>query len=105
MEPNFEAPVFMETFFAIFAIIFIAVVALILFASVRNYKTLKRRGVDPIAPTADLIGRIANSDLLASSPNSESVENRLTDLDSLKARNLVSEDEYQELRKKILNEI
>jgi len=98
------APAGFQAFFG-FVIVFIVVgfVATI-FLAIRNAMVLKRRGVDPISPGADLLGRLAQSDLLQPSAHG-SVENRLAKIDALLDAGEISQAERDAARAKILGEL
>ena len=93
-----------ETFFYFFIVFFIGTLIFIILTAVRNYKTLNKHGVDPLAPQADLMGRLANSDLLKDTEDATPTQ-RLQELEELKKSDLITELEYSELRSKILKEL
>ena len=68
---------------------------------VLNFRKLKKSGVSPLTPMADLAGRLANSELLSAA---KPVEQRLAELDQLFAKGTISKEEHAAARLKILAE-
>ncbi|WP_336245121.1 SHOCT domain-containing protein [Paeniglutamicibacter quisquiliarum] len=94
----FEAiPVFM----VIFAIVFIGIVAFVIFVWIRNYKASKNAGMDIFTLETDLATRAANSQMFA--PR-QTREQKLAELEGLLARGVITRDEYTQARLKILTD-
>ena len=68
---------------------------------VLNFRKLKKSGVSPLTPMADLAGRLANSELLSAA---KPVEQRLAELDKLLEKGTISKEEHAAARVKILSE-
>jgi hypothetical protein len=66
---------------------------------VRNARVLKRAGVDPFTAQAEIVGRLAHSELLAPA---ETIEARLAELEDLRQRGLISAEEHTAARAKAL---
>ena len=84
---------------AIFLIFFLCAVGLIIFLWVKSYQAVKSQGVDPLSVPGQVVGRLAKSDLLASEG---SVEARLQELDDLRARGVISDEEHRAARARVL---
>ena len=68
---------------------------------VLNFRKLKKSGVSPLTPMADLAGRLANSELLAAA---KPIEQRLAELDQLLIKGSITKEEHAAARLKILSE-
>ncbi len=68
---------------------------------IMNYRKLKKVGVSGLTAPADLVGKLANSDLLAPS---RTIEDRLSELDALLAEGTISRDEHAAARIKIISD-
>ncbi|GAA1876035.1 hypothetical protein GCM10009715_23460 [Paeniglutamicibacter psychrophenolicus] len=88
-------------FGVLFAIAFVAMIGFIVFVVVRNYKASKNAGLDPFTLQTELAVRAAKSQMLA--PR-QSREQRLAELEDLLARRVITPEEYQQARMKILTE-
>jgi hypothetical protein len=88
-------------FGVVFAIAFVAMVGFIVFVAVRNYKASRNAGMDPFTLQTELAVRAANSQMLA--PRL-SREERLAELEDLLARRMITAEEHQQARMKILTE-
>ncbi|MDQ0094743.1 SHOCT domain-containing protein [Paeniglutamicibacter psychrophenolicus] len=88
-------------FGVVFVIAFVAVIGFIVFVAVRNYKASKNAGLDPFTLQTELAVRAAKSQLLA--PR-QSREQRLAELEDLLARRVITPEEHQQARMKILTE-
>ena len=91
--------VLIVAFFVLFVIMFIGVVFFIVMSGARSKKALERGGLDPLAAEAQLAARAANSQLLAPP---RTLEERLRELDDLRSRGVISEDEHATARAKAL---
>lgn len=85
----------------LFAMLFIAVVGLIIFVAVRNYRKAKSAGFDPLTLETELMARAANSAMLAPE---KSLEDKLAELDSLHSRGIITRDEYLQARRDALSD-
>jgi hypothetical protein len=99
--PDFfgHLPTLMLVLSLVFFILFLCVTGFIVFVWVKSYQALERQGVDPLGVPAQIAGRLATSKLLAPEM---SVEARLQELDDLRARELISYDEYRAARDRVL---
>ena len=88
-------------FGVLFAIAFVAMIGFIVFVAVRNYRASKNAGLDPFTLQTELAVRAAKSQMLA--PR-QSREQRLAELEDLLARRVITPEEYQQARMKILTE-
>jgi hypothetical protein len=75
--------------------LFVLIVVFIVISSVKNWRALKQAGVDPLAAQGQLAGQLANSDLLA---GRQSTEDRLRELDDLRARGVINDEEHRAAR-------
>jgi hypothetical protein len=85
----------------VFLIMFLCVVGLIIFLWAKSYQAVKSQGVDPLAVPGQVVGRLAKSELLAPPL---SVEARLLELDNLRARGVISDEEHRAARARVLAE-
>jgi hypothetical protein len=85
--------------FVIFVFMFIGIVLFMAMAGARSKRALEAGGLDPLAAEALLAARAANSQLLA--PR-RSLEDRLAELDDLRSRGVISEEEHSTARAKAL---
>jgi hypothetical protein len=85
--------------FIVFVVMFIGIVFFMVMSAARSKKALEDGGLDPLAAEAQLAARAANSQLLA--PR-RSLEDRLTELDDLRSRGVISEEEHATARAKAL---
>lgn len=83
----------------LFSVLFIAFAGLIIFVIVRNFRKAKSAGFDPLTMETDLMARAANSALLAPK---KSIEDKLSELDSLHSRGVITRDEYLQARRDAL---
>ena len=83
----------------LFSVLFIAFAGLIIFVIVRNFRKAKSAGFDPLTMETDLMARAANSALLAPK---KSIEDKLSELDSLHSRGVITRDEYLQARRDVL---
>ncbi|WP_426735163.1 SHOCT domain-containing protein [Glutamicibacter sp. 2E12] len=85
----------------LFAMLFIAVIGLIIFVAVRNYRKAKSAGFDPLTLETELMARAANSAMLTPE---KSLEDKLAELDSLHSRGIITRDEYLQARRDALSD-
>lgn len=83
-----------------FGILFGSVFALVIVLIAANWVKMTRNGVNPLTVQADLVTKLAKSELLG---EQKSIESRLSELDRLLAENVISADEYKAARLKILS--
>jgi uncharacterized membrane protein len=84
-------------FFVILAFI-VSVFVFVVYAGARNWKAMKDRGVNPITAQAEIAARLAKGRLI----EGPSMEERLNELDDLRARGLITDDEHSQGRARIL---
>ena len=96
-DPGFFSgmPTFMVVFFVIFLVVFVLVVVFSAYSAIRNWRTLKTAGLDPMTAHAQIAGQLANSELLAVE---KSTEQRLRELDDLHARGVINDEEHRAAR-------
>ena len=87
--------------FVIFVFMFVGIVLFMALAAARSKRALEAGGLDPLAAEAQLAARAANSQLLA--PR-RSLEDRLTELDDLRTRGVISVVEHAPARARALAE-
>ena len=96
MDPGLgDIPVFFVVAFGVFGLIFIAVVTLIVTSGLRSRKVLRDSGLDPLAAPAELAARLARGPLATPA---KSLEERLTELDDLHRRGLITQAERDAAR-------
>lgn len=103
-EPSIATspPGFMGVFFVIFGVLFVAVVVVIVVAWTRNWRAARRAGLDPLAAQTQVAGRLYNSGALAAA---RSPQQRLAELEELRAKGLVAQAEYDQIRSRILADL
>ncbi|WIV44911.1 SHOCT domain-containing protein [Glutamicibacter nicotianae] len=105
LDPGTSSSLFdtVDTMFSfglpLFSVLFIAFAGLIIFVIVRNFRKAKSAGFDPLTMETDLMARAANSALLAPK---KSIEDKLSELDSLHSRGVITRDEYLQARRDAL---
>lgn len=103
-DPLGGAPGFMAGFGVIFVVVMIAVAVVFVISiitAVRKYRVLKDAGVDPLTVDAAIAAKVLRSGALAEqAPASPppSTEQRLAELDDLRARGVISEEEHRAAR-------
>jgi hypothetical protein len=97
-DSTFDGP--MKAFFIVFAIFFVLVLVFIILGATRSARTLRRAGIDPLAPQASIAAKLVNSQLLQPE---QTLTERLAELDRLKAAGTITDAEYDVLRAKILD--
>jgi hypothetical protein len=83
----------------LFALFFIAVIGFMIFAVTRRYRAAKNAGLDPFAGDIQVMGKVANSAVLAPQIT---VEQRLAEVDGLLAAGTITAAEHQAARARIL---
>ncbi|GAA2958206.1 SHOCT domain-containing protein [Glutamicibacter bergerei] len=99
---------FVETTFSaiplltgIFAVLFILFVGFIIYIAVRNYKATRKAGFDPFTLQTDVATRLARSQMLAPK---KTTEQKLSELDDLLTRGIISREEYTQARSQALRD-
>lgn len=85
----------------LFAVIFVGIVVFGIVVSVRKYRVLKDAGIDPLAVDATIAAKVIKSGALAPASTAtpaKTLEERLRELDDLRARGVITEDEHREAR-------
>lgn len=107
-EDQLGGSTFVETTFSafpllmgIFAVLFILFVGFIIYIAVRNYKATRNAGFDPFTLQTDVATRLAGSQMLAPK---KTTEQKLTELDDLLARGVISREEYTQARSQALRD-
>lgn len=91
----------MPIILVVFLVVFVAVLGFMAWVFVRNFRAGRKAGLDPFTLQTELAARAANSRLLAPRQNRE---HHLAELDDLLARQVITRDEYNKARLKILAE-
>ncbi len=79
----------------LFGILFVAVLVFIIVVIVRNASRARQAGYDPLTMQTEMAARAMNSELLRPA---QSIEQRLHELDDLRARGVISAEEYEKAR-------
>src|ERR1700712_1009498 len=96
MDPGFgDIPVWFEVGLGVFALFFVAVVALIVTTAVRSRKVLRDSGLDPLAAGAQIAARLARGPLATPA---QSLEQRLSEVDDLHRRGMITAAEHDAVR-------
>lgn len=93
--------ILIAVFFALVAVLFVGIVIVMVVAASRSKRALEAGGLDPLAAEAQLAAQAANSQLLA--PR-RPIEERLRELDDLRSRGVISDEEHQDARRRALAE-
>lgn len=93
--------------FALFAIVVLVGIGFSIYVGVRKYAILKQAGHDPLTVDAALAAKVLDSDLLrpgaaVDAGPARSLEERLSEVDTLHARGVISDDERAAARASIL---
>ncbi len=97
-----STPGFMDVFFVIFGVLFVAVIVFIVVAWTRNWRAARKAGLDPLTAQTQIAGRLYRSGALA---EVRSPQDRLTELEGLRAKGLVDQAEYEQIRSRILADL
>ncbi|MEW1833951.1 SHOCT domain-containing protein [Microbacterium sp. NPDC079995] len=99
-------------FSAVFGLILVLGIGAAIFGLViraRKYRILQDAGIDPLTVDAQIAARVLRSDVLApaepvaAAPAAQpSIEQRLVELDDLRARGIISDEEHREARAAVL---
>lgn len=84
----------------VFGIFFVTVLVLMILAATKRYRAAKDAGLDPFAGDIQLMGAAKDSQLLAPE---RSVEERLTEIDTLLAAGTITQDEHDAARARIIS--
>jgi hypothetical protein len=96
--PGWFGPAFLVALVVVVVLI-VGGFVLTIYVAARNARALKRAGVDPFTVQAELVGKLASSELLAPA---ETMESKLAELDDLRNRGLISAEEHAAARAKAL---
>ena len=77
--------------FALVPLLVVGVVVFVVVSAVRSRRVLAEAGLDPLAAQAQLAARLANGPLAT---QQKTLEQRLSELDDLRARGVISESEH-----------
>jgi HAMP domain-containing protein len=103
MDPGFgDVPPFMKVAFLVFGLVFLLIVAFGVTSAVRSRKVLRDAGLDPMAVEAEIAARLARGPLAGPA---KSLEQRLTELDDLHRRGLISDAEHAAARSTALGDL
>ncbi len=100
--PDSGIPGIMVALFVLFGVFFLSVVVVMIVTASRRYRVAKESGLDPFAGDIQMMGRVANSQALAPE---RSVQDRLAEVDALRAAGTISEGEHSAARARILGGI
>jgi hypothetical protein len=92
-------PDLFNAFFAIVGVLFVGAIVFGVVAVTRNWRAARDAGLDPLAAETQIAGRLYNSSLLA---DGRSPQERLSELEGLRANGLVDQAEYEQIRSRIL---
>src|SRR5947199_6820755 len=90
-----DLPVWFEVGLGVFALFFVAVVVLIVTVALRSGKVLRDNGLDPLTARAQIAARISRGPLAAPT---QSLAQRLSELDDLHGRGMITDAEYSAAR-------
>jgi len=91
--------------FVVFGLLFAGVVVFTIVVAVRKWNVAKQAGYDPLAMDTQIAAQVGRSALLRASdavPGRPSIEQRLSELDDLHARGVISDTEHAAARAKAL---
>jgi cytochrome c-type biogenesis protein CcmH/NrfG len=101
MGPDFGAfPTVFVIVFVVAGLFILAVVAFIVTSVLRSRRVLRDSGLDPLAVPAQLAARFAQGRLATPA---KTLEQRLSELDDLRARGLISPEEHDAARRAALS--
>ena len=100
-------PAEFSAIFVLFAFVVVAGIGFSIYVGARRYALLKQAGHNPLTVDAALAAKVLDSDLLrpgaaADAAPVRSIEERLSEVDSLHARGVISDDERAAARASIL---
>ncbi|MFJ6679098.1 SHOCT domain-containing protein [Microbacterium sp. NPDC091382] len=95
-----------SVFFGVVIVLMIAGGVFTFVVAMRKRRVLRDAGIDPFTVDAAIAAKVLRSDLLApstpSSPAAPTIEMRLAELDELRSRGIISEDEHRDARAAVL---
>ena len=77
--------------FALVLLLFVCVMVFVVISSVRSRRVLREAGLDPLTAQAQIAARFANGPLAT---QHKTLEQRLSELDDLRTRGVISESEH-----------
>lgn len=88
----------------LFWVAFVGAAIFIVYSAVKNYRLARSRGYDPVTMETDMATRLMDSQLMqpAAQGAAGTVEERLTEIDGLHERGVISAEERAAARAKIL---
>ncbi len=86
-------------------LMFFGVIFFIAYSSRRRYRMAKEQGLDPWSADIQLMGQAQRSAWLASPESGSTVQERLRNLDALRAEGLISQVEWEQTRMDILKDL
>ncbi|WP_169581296.1 MULTISPECIES: SHOCT domain-containing protein [Microbacterium] len=113
VDPEIVNPGLPAAFAGIFAVFFVIALiglAVSVYIGIRKYAVIKRAGHDPLTVDAALAAKVLDSDVLRPAPAeaaggrapAKSLEERLSEIDDLHTRGVISDDERGAARAAIL---
>jgi hypothetical protein len=101
MNPGFgDFPTFFLVAFAVVALLIVAVGVMVVTGALRSRRVLRDSGLDPLSVPAQIAVRLAQGPAAAPA---KSLEQRLTELDDLHRRGVISDAEHAAARGAALN--
>jgi hypothetical protein len=96
MDPGFgDVPLLVTIMFVLVAVIFVAIVVLGVTIALRSRRVLRDSGLDPLAAGAQMVARISRGPLATPA---QSLEHRLSELDDLRRRGVITDAEHEAAR-------
>ena len=96
MDPGFgDVALVFEIGLGVFVLLFLAVVTLMVVSFTKSRRVLRESGLDPLTARAQIAARVARGPLAAPA---QSLAQRLSELDDLHARGMITEAEYSAAR-------
>ncbi len=96
-----DVPVWFTIMFVVVAVIFVAIVVLGVTIALRSRRVLRDSGLDPLAAGAQIAARISRGPLATPV---QSMEQRLSELDDLHRRGLITDAEHDAARRTALED-
>jgi hypothetical protein len=90
--------------FVAFGVFTVAVIVGMVVVWRKNARALRAGGLDPLTAEAQLVTRVANSQMLAPAAQPATLEQRLAEVDDLARRGVISADELSAARARILGD-
>lgn len=94
-----SVPRVFSVFFVLFAVFFVAVLVFIVVAAVKRKRAVEAAGLDPFTADIQMATRMSQSQLFDAK---QPLEQRLAELDDLRARGVITPQEHEEARRKAL---